>query len=134
MDKLLNFYYLIKHNIIEQVTAAISSLSVKIYLVLLLILNVLIWIGAKYIAAMVNADQIALHYSVGFGIDYYGDTVKIYIIPLLGLLIILLNFSLYAIVAKYKDNNFIGHILFSGAIVSNLILLISMFSIYIINF
>ena len=134
MNKLLNFYYLIKQIAHEHLSVALADLFVKIYLLAAVLLNILIWIGAKYIAMVVGANQIALHYSVGFGIDYYGDTVKIYIIPLLGLLIIFLNFVLYVLVSKYRDKNFIAHILFSSSIVANVILLISIFSVYIINF
>lgn len=134
MNKLLNFYYLVKHELREKLAIAFASFFVRIYCLILATLNLFIWLGSYYIAKSVGAAQIALHYSVGFGIDYYSDTEKIYIIPLLGLLIALLNFSLYAIIGGYKDKNFIGHILFAGAIVANTILLISAFSIYIINF
>ena len=134
MEKIINFYYLAKQIVKEQLFFALSDLFVKIYLVIAFLLNILIWVGAKYIVATIGADQIALHYSVGFGIDYYGDAGRIYIIPLLGLLFIFMNFILYIIVDKYKDKNFIAHILFSSTVVTNTILLMAMLSIYIINF
>jgi hypothetical protein len=134
MNKLVNFYYLARQKIAESLSQVWSSRFVRIYLFLLLIINIFIWIGARYVAVVVDANQIALHYSVGFGIDYYGDTEKIYIIPLLGLLIIFLNLILFSMVGNYKDKNFIAHVLFAGAIVANIILLISILSIYIINF
>lgn len=134
MEKIINFYYLAKQIVKEQLSFALSDLFVKIYLIIAFLLNILIWVGAKYIVATIGADQIALHYSVGFGIDYYGDAGRIYIIPLLGLLFIFMNFILYIIVDKYKDKNFIAHILFSSTVVTNTILLMSMLSIYIINF
>lgn len=134
MDKIINFYYLAKQTIREQLSFALADLFVKIYLAFACSLNILIWIGAKYIIATVGADQIALHYSVGFGIDYYGDATRIYIIPFLGLLFILLNFILYTIVNKYRDKDFIAHILFSSAVATNVILFMATLSIYIINF
>ncbi|HOZ56416.1 MAG: hypothetical protein BWY51_00385 [Parcubacteria group bacterium ADurb.Bin316] len=134
MNKLLNFYYLAKQSIGQQLSIALSDLFIKVYLAIAVLLNILIWIGAKYIAVAIGTNQIALHYSVGFGIDYYGDTVKIFIIPLLGLLVVLLNFVLYVLVSGYRDRNFIAHILFTSSIVSNIILLIAIISVYIINF
>jgi hypothetical protein len=101
---------------------------------ILLVLNIVTWITAKYIAVVVDADQIALHYSVGFGIDYYGDTNQIYVIPFLGLVVILLNFALYSLISSYKDKNFIAHVLFASALVVNIVLLIATYSVYIINF
>ena len=134
MNKFFNIYYLIKNAVKEQLMTAVAGLSAKIYIAIILLLNIAMWLGARYIARKVGADQMALHYSVGFGIDYYGDTIKIYTIPLLGFLIAFLNFILYAVVSSYRDKNFIGHILFSASLIANIILLASLLSIYIINF
>jgi hypothetical protein len=134
MNKIISIYYLIKQNIAERFFVTFNSLAARIYVSILLVLNIVIWIAAKYIAVVVGADQIALHYSVGFGIDYYGDTNQVYVIPFLGLVVILLNFILFSLVSNYKDKNFIAHVLFAGALVVNIILLIAVYSVYIINF
>lgn len=134
MDKILEIYYSITQIVKENLVSAFSVFIIKIYLIIALIINIISWAGAYYIAKTVGAAQIALHYSVGFGIDYYSDTEKIYTIPLLGLFIILLNFLLYTIIDDYRDRNFLAHILFSTTIAVNAILLISVCSIYIINF
>lgn len=134
MNKLINFYYLALQISKEKLLSAFSSFSTKIYFFISVLINTCCWAGSYYIAKSVGADQIALHYSVGFGIDYYSDTEKIYILPLLGLFVLILNFLMFTIIEGYKDKNFIGHILFSSSIAVNIILLISIFSIYIINF
>ncbi len=134
MNKIISIYYRIKQNTAEIFFITFNSLAVKIYLSILLVLNIIIWITARYVAVVVGANQIALHYSVGFGIDYYGDTSQIYVIPFLGLAVILLNFILYSLVSNYKDKNFIAHVLFASALVVNIILLIAAYSVYIINF
>jgi hypothetical protein len=134
MNNFFNVYYPIKNATKEQLITAFTSLSAKIYLVIILLLNISMWLGARYIARKVGTEQMALHYSVGFGIDYYGDTIRIYTIPLLGFLIALLNFILFTVVSNYRDKNFIGHILFSASVAANIILLASLLSIYIINF
>ena len=134
MNKILNWYYFSRQLVKDKLITAFSEKYIRIYLSLAVAIDILTWISARYIQVKVEANMIALHYSVGFGIDYYGDTIKIYIIPLLGFLIVLLNFILYTVVCNFKDKLFIMHILFAGAIVTNIILLISMLSIYIINF
>src|SRR3989339_598593 len=97
-------------------------------------LNFLTWMAARYIHGEIGSQQIALHYSVDSGIDFYGDIDKIYIIPLLGFFIILINFLLYFNIIIYKDRKFISYILFTTSLVCNLILLISIVSVYLINF
>lgn len=134
MNKFFRLYYSIKDSTKEKLAMALAAWTVKIYLAIILLLNLAMWIGASYIARKVGTEQMALHYSVGFGIDYYGDTIKIYIIPLLGLLIALLNFILFTVVSNYRDKNFISHLLFSSTIAVNIILLVSLLTIYIINF
>ncbi|MFH0891996.1 MAG: hypothetical protein V1867_04405 [Candidatus Falkowbacteria bacterium] len=107
---------------------------VKIYSFVLLAVNAIIWLIARFIGSNIDTDQIALHYNVDFGIDYYGDTEKIYIIPLLGLIIIVVNFFLYVNLSPRKDRKFISHILLAAAGIANIILLTAIVSIYLVNF
>jgi len=111
-----------------------SELHVKIYLVILFVLNSITWFAAKYIHEEIGAEQIALHYSVDSGIDFYGNIDKIYIIPLLGVFIILINFLLYSTIIIYKDRRFISYILFTTSLLCSIVLLISIISVYLINF
>lgn len=117
-----NFLYFLKYTFI------------RIYLVILLIFNGIIWYSAIYIDTHIKEERIALHYNVDFGIDYYGNTNKIYIIPLLGILIILINVFLLSNISGYKDRKFIAHLLLSAALLANLILFTAIISIYLINF
>jgi len=107
---------------------------VKIYSFVLLVINAIIWAIARFVDSNIDTDQIALHYNVDFGIDYYGDTEKIYIIPVLGLVIIIVNFFLYANVSLRKDRKFISHVLLAAAGIANVILLAAIVSIYLVNF
>ncbi|MFH1744948.1 MAG: hypothetical protein ABH881_02145 [bacterium] len=134
-SKILNSFYLSRENYKEYVLEVFSYLDIKIYVSLFLIINIVSWILAKSIIHLVDAEQIALHYNVDFGIDYYGNTSNIYIIPLLGLIIFLINFVLYAgIGIRHKARRFFSHVLFSVAIVSNYILLTAILLIYLVNF
>ena len=80
-----------------------------------------------------KSDRIALHYNVDFGIDYYGSVNKLFILPLLGLVIFVVNVVLFSIVRNQKDRKFIGHILCAVAVLANLILLVGIASVYLIN-
>jgi len=109
-------------------------LYIRIYLSILLAINIIIWIFCYFIIKQINYDQIFLHYNVDFGINLIGKASNIYLIPILGLAIITVNFLLYGNISKHKDRKFISHILFVSALIANIVLLISTASIYLINF
>lgn len=134
VEKFLNNLYLFRQNFKNYLLDLFDVLYVKIYLAAMILVNILIWVLSKFITSRIGAEQMALHYNVDFGIDYYGNVANIYIIPILGFFIILVNFFLFAFTAKYKDKIFISHLLFSSAILSNVILLAAVISIYLVNF
>lgn len=107
---------------------------IRIYLIFLLIINSLEWLFARFIYFEVDGERMALHYNVDFGIDFYGEKEKIFNIPKIGLLIIVVNMLLFILAAKIKRRKFIGHVLFSQAIICNIILLLSLGLIYLVNF
>jgi hypothetical protein len=111
-----------------------SYLFVKIYLIILLIINLLIWYVAQYIYKAIESEQIALHANIDFGIDYYGSSKEIFILPLMGLMVVLINFILAACFSRNKDRFFIFHLLLFSGILINLILLAAIISVYYINF
>ncbi len=111
-----------------------SFLYIRIYLILLLGFNAFIWFTAYYININVSQDLVILHYNVNFGVDLIGNVNKIYIIPLLGLIIIILNFILLFIFSKYKYFNFVAHLLLITCLISSLFLILALSSIYLINF
>jgi len=108
--------------------------SVKIYLSVSALLNILIWLSARFIKKATGTEQIALHYNVDFGIDYYDDAGKIFIIPVLGLIIVLFNYFVAMLVSQNKDAVMIFHILFASALLVNVVLLAAIVSVYLINF
>lgn len=138
MRKIFDLFYCGKQRswagIRNSFAGVFSYLYVKIYFFIILAVNIMIWLIARFIKANIGAEQAALHYNVDFGIDYYGSAGKIYIIPLLGLVIVLINFSLFAAVSGHKDRKFISHILFTAALASNLVLFVAIVSVYLVNF
>jgi len=134
VDKILNNLYLSRLNLKNYFLDLLDPLRVKIYLSAMVFVNILIWSLCKFIVSRIGAEQMALHYNVDFGIDYYGNVGNVYIIPLLGLVIISVNFYLFAFASRFKDKIFITHLLFSSAIFANIILLASAISVYLVNF
>jgi len=105
----------------------------KVYIGLALATNLFLWLFVKYIVSAIGEERIALHYTVDFGIDYYGAYEKIYILPLLGLLLIGLNMILAVNMARSRDIRLVSHILLASALTANLLLVAAAASVYLIN-
>lgn len=134
LAQFINYYYLLIEGFKNFFTKLFELVYIRVYLVFLISVNLSTWIFARYIDSNIDEKMIALHYSVDFGIDYYGNTSKIYVIPFLGLFIIVINSLLFNSISVYKDRRFLSHLLLSSAMVVNLILLASITMIYLINF
>jgi hypothetical protein len=133
-SQIFNYYYILKQKNGIFFSKLFSETYIKIYLSIALVINVGNWIFARYIDAQIDEKMIALHYNVDFGFDYYGRTAKIYIIPFLGILIIIVNSLLFNSVNVYRDRKFLSHLLLASAILINIILLASTATVYLINF
>lgn len=118
----------------EYAISAFSFLYIKIYFFCLLVLNIIAWFGAGFIDSKIDKKIIALHYNVDFGINLIGEAKNIYVIPLVGLIIIIVNSILYISLLKNKDRKIISHILFASGIFISFLLLSAITSIYLINF
>lgn len=136
LNKILGHYYITKKIIKESFIELFSFFYVRVYFVMLFVLNIFLWAMARYIITEVDQPQIALHYSVDFGIDLYDSTSKLYTIPFLGFLFIIFNILLVLIIQHYnkKEIKFIANILFSTSIIANVMLWGATISIYLINF
>jgi hypothetical protein len=133
-NKIQNNIYLFFNNLKAYFSDVFAYFYIKLYLIILIIINLIIWLLSNYINRQIGNELMYLHYNVDFGVDLIGESRNIFIVPLLGLAIIIVNFILYGNISKYKNRKFISHILFMGAMVSNIILLISVILVYLINF
>jgi len=130
--KLLNYFHLGRQTLGSMALDLLDFFCVRLYLIILLGLNLLNWLAAVTISSNVSQNLVVLHYNVNFGVDLIGSVRRIYTIPLLGLIIILINFILLVLV--YRQSKFIIHLLLAPAILANLFLLIAIASVYLINF
>ena len=135
-SKLANFIRGCSKKLSRSLAMVFAYWYVRIYLVIILIINILVWVVARFIASTIDLPKIALHYNVDFGIDLYGNTAKIYVIPLLGLVIFFINLIIITILNRYnqKEVRFIFHLLLLGSIITNIILLAAIISVYVVNF
>jgi len=131
-SKILNNIHIKRHTFSRMVLDIFSFLYIRIYLIILLSINLLIWLIAFNINKNVSQDLVFLHYNVTFGINLIGSVKRVYIIPLLGLVIIIINFILLLFI--HRQAKFIVHLLLFTAMLANLFLIAAIISIYLINF
>ncbi|MFH1773109.1 MAG: hypothetical protein ABH818_02005 [Patescibacteria group bacterium] len=130
--KITNYFYFSRKNLAEISLYLLSFFYVKIYLIIILILNSFNWLFVYSLSSVIDQDLVILYYNVNLGINLIGDVSQIYIIPLLGLIFIL--FNLILLINVYKYGKFIIHLLLILSTVTNFIFLISTAVLYLINF
>ncbi len=128
-----NFYEL-RQGLCQAVSRIVTFVYIRLYLLVLAGLNLLFWLIAYLINVNVSQDLIILHYNVIFGVDLIGNVKRIFIIPVLSLVIILINVMLLLGLYRHKDFKFISHILLAGSVAINVFLFIALISVYLINF
>lgn len=121
------------NDLFSNIAELLGHLYIKVYFSILFILNASIWFFSYYAIKNIHDTEIALHYNVDFGIDYYGSSKNVFIIPAIALLILLINVGILLNFRKSKDRKFISHILLLSALVSHIILFTALLSIYLIN-
>ena len=93
--KFYNFLYTGYQKIHELFSDLSGQAYMKAYSGAALLLIVLNWVGSYAINVKSSEGSIIfLHYNVDFGANLIGEVKKVYIIPLLGLVVYLLDFAL----------------------------------------
>ncbi len=111
-----------------------SFLFVRVYFIILLLLNLALWYLAFFMYRKSNQDVAILHYNVDFGIDLIGNKINFFVIPLLSLIFIIANLIVLLLLVKKKDFKFWSHFLLSFLLLFHCFLLMSVISTYLINF
>lgn len=134
LTKVYNYLFLAKQKVFGIFGEALRFFHVRIYLVLLLAGNLVLWLATYYINVSVSQSLVVLHYNVDFGIDLIGEVKKVFIIPAFSLIIIFVNIFLLFNFLRRKDFKFISHLLLASGLIVNLFLFIALVSIYLVNF
>lgn len=130
--KILDYLYLSREKLVQAVLSLTSFMFVRIYLLFLLVLNVINWLLALHVNNNVSQNLIVLHYNVNLGVNLIGAAKNIYIIPALGLALIMINFFL--LLNIFRNNKFLIHLLMGFSLLINLFLIAGTAAIYLVNF
>ncbi|MBU2236256.1 MAG: hypothetical protein ABIF80_01160 [Patescibacteria group bacterium] len=114
----------------QALRAPLSSRIVGVGVLTSLLLNLGIWV-ILYIFIKPSHEPIYLHYNIYFGIDLIGEWYKIYLIPLTGLIVILVNYL--AGVIMYSSKRVLSYLVVIFAIPVNLFLALSAILLAFIN-
>ncbi len=103
-------YAVLKHRV-QNLQELVKNKWTVIPLVVGFILNIILWLFI-YLKISPQDDLVFLHYNIYFGVDLIGDWYRMYLMPLLGVLIIFINIVL-SVLLKKRDNSirsFIGFV------------------------
>ncbi len=112
-----------------------EDLLVKITFIASIFLNAIIWLSLYWkiypFSYLAQYGQISLHYNVYFGIDKIGSWSQIFLIPLLGIFIILFN-NIIAYIF-YLQDKLISYLILISQTILQLILLIAAIFVILLN-
>lgn len=111
-------------------------LKSKIVLALLffaIFINIADWLALVLFLRPPVGAVVILHYNVYFGVDWAGKAKQAYFLPLIGLIILVINFSLSVYFYKLKER-IAAYVLLITALAVELSLLISIISVIIVNY
>lgn len=107
--------------------------AIAIWLIILsLAVNLIEWIILKIFVRPVDFP-IILHYNVFFGVDMMGDYKLLFILPLIGFALFLINFFLSVYFYRHKER-IASYLLLMTALMIQLSLFVSTLSAIIINY
>jgi len=97
--------------------------------ILSLSLNLFSWFWLKL--QLPNISELFLHYNVLYGVDYIGESWKIFFVPLIGLIILSINFFMGWLL--YKKDKFMAQILNFVAVLCQIFIIFSTFVLVFLN-
>ena len=103
--KLYEHFFSMRKNFLKNIVYVFSFFHIRIYVMIIFALNFSIWLAAYFVNTNAVQNLIVLHYNVNFGVDLIGGAEKLFIIPVLGLVIIFINlFLLIALLLVFLIN------------------------------
>ncbi len=132
-----NFYarfYNLRKKSFEALSFVLSFFPSRVYLIVILGLQLLAWFQAFFIKKSLSGDILILHYNVDFGVDLVGSPSRIFYYSSLGLLVLLINLIFSASLSRRKDAKTFIHLFLGTAVLFNAFLDLALLSIYFVNF
>lgn len=122
----------------QEVRAAFAALwrfvPSRFFLGAAILLQAACWLQAIFIYKHLSGDLLVLHYNIDFGIDLVGPPWHIFIYPVYGLGVFLLNWTIAAALYRRQYFRLFADILLSAAILFSVLAGLAMMFVYLINF
>lgn len=133
VSKALNYFYLGAGRYRAALADFFFRKTTIVFLSIGVLFNAITWFLAITLTSTLKDNLAILHYNVIFGIDRIGLPINIYVLPVSGLAILALNFFLGAGMLR-KNEVIPSQQLVVTGVIANLVLLVSIYLIYSINF
>ncbi len=106
----------------------------RLYLVISLFFQSVLWSGSYFIYQILIDDLLIFHYTVDFGIDSAGKAIRLFILPLVALVFLVVNFIVSLVGANSKQAHRLWHLLgFTSGLVQ-VLMAFALLAVYLINF
>lgn len=125
---------LFRNNLSGSLSEVFSWPFSRVYGVIVLVLNLLNWLGSFLLYRSLGNNLTVLHYNIDFGIDLVGHRGELFINPALGLVLLILNLVLSLFFVRHKHFKFMSYLLWNTAALVNAFLLLAVLAVYLINF
>jgi len=106
----------------------------RLYLIISLFIQAITLFLSYYIFKNLTGTLLVLHYNVDFGINWIGDSYKIFYFPLISFLLSLLSLLVLFAFGPSKHFRFQSNMLMIAVLMTNLGFLAALLLVYIINF
>lgn len=122
----------------QEMRAAFAALwrlsSSRFYLLAIVLLQAVSWFQSIFIYKHLSGDLLVLHYNIDFGIDLVGAPWRIFLYPLYGLGIFVLNWVAAAVLHRRQYFRLFANLLLTAAALFSLFVSLALMFIYLINF
>lgn len=112
----------------QQVINLVKPINFYLPLILSLLMNALIWLFLLW-RLPATTNWIPLHFNTYFGIDWIGPWIQIFIYPVIGFLVIIINLIVNLLV--YNKERSLIHILNYSSLLVQVIILTGLFTLFI---
>jgi hypothetical protein len=132
-SKVFNYFYLGLGHLRTATRHLLSDRVSLFFIITSLGLNALIWVGAYLLQRSIGNDLAVLHYNIVFGVDLIGSANRLYLIPTIGLGIIILNGLMVTAVFGSRER-MLTMVCLGASIILNFFCLVALYFSYLINF
>lgn len=134
LGKISHNLALFRNNLFNYLNEVFSWSFSRVYGVIVLVLNLINWFFSFLLYRSLGDELTVLHYNIDFGIDLIGHRGELFVNPIFGLVLIILNLVLLLFFVRHKHFKFVSYLLWNAAALANIFLLLAVLAVYLINF